>query len=146
MTSAHFLKKCLNDINEFKGCFNITKIKQLRHLITFPSQFPSSFILLEKGHWTAIKILNKKTILYFNSFGEGIRNKKLLNLLIWNNYKSIYYSHWKIQSDQSHQCGVFCILFIKCVSNKVNYRDFLNLFYKRKLYKNDFIVNALSFV
>ena len=86
------------------------------------------------SHWTSIKFVNNK-LFYFDSYGIGhipdiIKNQYSNSKIITNIYR--------IQSNDSVQCGRFCIMFIKAnIKNELDYIKFLLQSEKNNFEKNN---------
>ena len=85
-------------------------------------------------HWIAMKYINK-TLFYFDSYGipyipDIIKNQYSDDKIITNIYR--------IQSNDSNECGKFCIMFIQSnIKNESDYIKFLLQFEKNDFEKND---------
>ena len=137
MTSNFFIESELRNVDHFRGCFHVCEISQITIL-----HFPSSFIFFSNQHWTSVIMVDDKTCLYFDSFGQGVSNSKIIKFLS-SYYNQIKFNKIKIQDDNSDLCGLFCICFIKYVSSVKHFLLFLNLFNQHNLVKNDYIVRYL---
>ena len=89
----------------------------------------------DKGtHWVAMKYIDKK-LFYFDSYGIGfipnvIKNQYADDKIITNIYR--------IQSNNSNECGKFCIMVIRSnIKNESDYIKFLLQFEKNDFEKND---------
>ena len=86
------------------------------------------------SHWVSYKKIGNK-IYYFDSYAVSfipdiIKNQYSKHKFICNIYR--------IQSMDSNQCGIFCILFVKSnIKNENVYNNFLLQFEKNNLLKND---------
>ena len=85
-------------------------------------------------HWIAMKFYNNK-LYYFDSYGisytpDVIRKQYPNSKIITNIYR--------IQSNSSNECGIFCIMFIQSnIKNESDYINFLLQFHKNNFEKND---------
>ena len=85
-------------------------------------------------HWIAMKYVDKK-LFYFDSYAipyipDVIKNQYSDDKIITNIYR--------IQSNDSNECGKFCIMFIQSnIKNKSDYIKFLLQFEKNDFEKND---------
>ena len=62
----------------------------------------------------------------------------LFLILLKNKYNKIITNIYRIQSNDSNECGKFCILFIKAnIQNESDYIKFLLQFHKNDFQKND---------
>ena len=83
-------------------------------------------------HWIAIKFINNK-LFYFDSYGI-----EFIPDIIKKQYKKIITNIYRIQSNDSNECGRFCIIFIKAnIQNESDYIKFLLQFHKNNFEKND---------
>ena len=81
-------------------------------------------------HWIALKFVNSK-LFYFDSYAVPF-----IPDIIKNKYKKIITNIYRIQSDNSNQCGKYCIQFlISNIQNESDYIKFLLQFYKNNLKK-----------
>ena len=86
------------------------------------------------SHWVGMRYVDKK-LFYFDSYGipyipDIIKNQYSDNKIITNIYR--------IQSNNSNECGKFCIMFIKSnIKNESDYIKFLLQFEKNDFEKND---------
>ena len=86
------------------------------------------------SHWVGMKFINNK-LFYFDSYGisyipDIIKNQYPNSKIITNIYR--------IQSNDSNECGKFCIMFIQSnVKNESDYIKFLLQFHKNNFEKND---------
>ena len=85
-------------------------------------------------HWISMKLVDKK-LFYFDSYAissiPDIIKKQYPNSKIITNI-------YKIQSDDSNECGKFCIMFVKSnIKNESDYIKFLLQFHKNNFEKND---------
>ena len=86
------------------------------------------------SHWVGIKFINNK-LFYFDSYGipyipDIIKNQYPNSKIITNIYR--------IQSNDSNECGKFCIMFIQSnMKNESDYIKFLLQFEKNNFEKND---------
>ena len=87
----------------------------------------------QKGsHWIAMKFIDKR-LFYFDSNGillipDIIRKQYPTSKIITNIYK--------IQSNNSNECGKFCIMYIKTnIKNESDYIKFLLQFHKNNFEK-----------
>ena len=95
----------------------------------------------EKGsHFVAV-YCKRKNIVYFDPFGEPCTNEFIINFIKdYSNGKNYIENNTTIQSCQSYFCGLFCICFIAYLKEGFSLKDFLKLFNKKNLLKNDVIV------
>ena len=135
MTSSRKINLILRHEEHFLGTYHVNRLPQ------FPLEFPRSFIILTNNHWVAVNLVNERECLYFDSFGELIKDEKLI-LYLSIHYKYVTISRLKIQDNNSVKCAQFCMAFIKIVSSKKSFRHFLNMFDEESCYINDLIVDA----
>ena len=88
----------------------------------------------DKGsHWIGMKLVDKK-LFYFDSYAipyiaDIIKNQ-------YSNFK-IVTNIYRIQSNNSNECGKFCIMFIQSnIKNESDYIKFLLQFEKNNFEKN----------
>ena len=136
MTSNITINTLLYNEQHFIGCFHINSLP------TFPLFFPKSFIIYTNGHWVSVLLVDKITCLYFDSFGEPIKDNDLISYL-GQYYNKIIYNSLKIQDDNSDKCGQFCMGFVKFVHNQIEFDNFLKLFKRKFLIINDTIIYNL---
>ena len=137
MTSNLHLNSLLKNEKHFLGCFHIRKMPKLQRL-----KLPASLIIYINGHWVSLLLVDKYLCLYFDSFGKGVQDKKLINNLK-SVYNKIIFNKKKIQHNSSSKCGLYCLLYIILVRNRENFKKFLNLFVKRNLLMNDYILYCI---
>ena len=83
-------------------------------------------------HWVSMKFIDNK-LFYFDSYGIPF-----IPDIIKKQYKKIITNIYRIQSNDSNECGKFCILFIKAnIQNELDYIKFLLQFHKNNFEKND---------
>ena len=89
----------------------------------------------DKGsHWIGMEYIDKK-LFYFDSYGipyipDIIKNQYSDDKIITNIYR--------IQGNDSNECGKFCIMFIQSnIKNESDYIKFLLQFEKNNFEKND---------
>ena len=87
-----------------------------------------------RTHWIGMKYVDKK-LFYFDSyrisFIPDIIKKQYPNSKIITNI-------YRIQSNDSNECGKFCIMFIQSnIKNENSYNNFLLQFEKNNFEKND---------
>ena len=84
------------------------------------------------SHWFGIKFINNK-LFYFVSYGI-----EFVPDIIKKQYKKIITNIYRIQSNNSNECGKFCILFVRAnIKNESDYIKFLLQFHKNDFEKND---------
>ena len=86
----------------------------------------------KSAHWIGMKFINNKSF-YFDSYGIPF-----IPDIIKKQYDKIITNIYRIQSNDSNECGKFCILFIKAnIQNESDYVKFLLQFHKNDFQKND---------
>ena len=86
----------------------------------------------EGTYWVSIKCIHNK-LFYFDSYGIPF-----IPDIIKKQYKKIIINIYRIQSNDSNECGKFCIMFIKAnIQNESDYIEFLLQFHKNNFEKND---------
>lgn len=135
-----------NDINrlllnekKFIGVFALDKLP--KKTIKKPaSLIINTDVSSKKGdHWVAL-VLTKNQAYYFDSFGLQIIDHQILSFLSQQKFRKVTYSNKCIQSITSDKCGLFCILFIKSVKNRTQYKKFLDIFFDKQLLLNDHLI------
>ena len=84
-------------------------------------------------HWVALYV-NKKTIIYFDSFGVEHIPKEIMKFI---GNKNIITNIFRIQAHDSIMCGYFCIGFMNFMFNCNSLTDYTSLFSPNDLKKND---------
>ena len=135
MTSNIYLEYLLQNEKSFLGCFHKNNLPSL------PTP-PASLIIYADQHWVGIKFVNTRLCFYFDSFGENIRDTKIINFLL-REYKWVIRNKLKIQDNSSYKCGLFCALFVKLVHNLKDFQNYLYLFQCDDLIRNDYIVESV---
>lgn len=93
------------------------------------------------SHWVSFLKINK-TIFYFDSFGMPAPQNEYD--LFFKQHDKILYNKHQIQDINSHCCGYFAIAFLYMMNkNNLNLTEFINMFAKQDLTKNDSIVKSL---
>ena len=83
------------------------------------------------SHWLAMKFIDNK-LFYFDSYGI-----EFVPDIIKKQYKKIILNIYRIQNNNSNECGKFCIMFIKAnIQNESDYIKFLLQFNKNNFEKN----------
>ena len=83
-------------------------------------------------HWVSMKFIDNK-LFYSDLYGIPFTPD-----IIKKQYKKIIVNIYRIQSNNSNECGKFCIMFIKSnIQNESDYIKFLLQFHKNKFEKND---------
>ena len=126
------INEILKDNKDFVGVFsknNVSKLKNNQSTIVNLANSNDA-----GTHWIAMKYINK-TLFYFDSYGipyipDIIKNQYSDNKIITNVYR--------IQSNDSNECGKFCIMIIQSnIKNESDYIKFLLQFEKNDFEKND---------
>lgn len=69
-------------------------------------------------HFVSVIILKKK-ILFFDSLGDELKNKSIMNFIRkFKNKKKYIQFKIPLQSSRSSFCGIFALAFIKAILNK----------------------------
>ena len=136
---ANEINRLLVNEKNFIGVFALDKLPKKK--VNRPvSMIINNEVSGEKGeHWVSLVML-KKQAYYFDSFGLQIIDKQILSFLAKQKITKVIFSTKCIQSITSDKCGLFCILFVKTVKNKNQYKKFLNLFSENQLSINDHLV------
>ena len=118
-----------NDKN-YIGTFSKDNVPILKNNESSIVNLANSF---NKGtHWVAMKFINNR-LFYFDSYGI-----EFIPDIIKKQYKKIITNIYRIQSNDSNECGKFCILFIKAnIQIESDYIKFLLQFHKNNFEKND---------
>ena len=132
MSSIEEVNDWLKDGKHFIGCF------AKESLPAFPSSFPKSMIVKCDNHFVGIVLLRKQC-LYFDSYGEKIIDRELIEYL-YPYYEYVIFSSNVIQHERSKNCGKFCALFVQLVIDKNSFMQFINLFNLHFKILNDIIV------
>lgn len=109
----------LNQDPNFRGCFMRDELKDIS-----PREKESGVLNLDTSenqgtHWTCW-IKNKKTILYFDSFGL-IPPPEIINFFKKSNdYKGVFYNNTIIQPDNTVICGHLCLYIINKKPKNLN--------------------------
>ena len=92
----------------------------------------------EKGsHYVALSS-NKENIIYFDSFGEPLKNAFLLNFVKkYKKNKKFSFNKNKLQDEQSSFCGIFCLSFLASQEKNVSLKNYVKLFSEKNLKEND---------
>ena len=122
----------MKDNKDFVGVFSKNNVSKLKNNQSTIVNLGNSN---DKGnHWIGMKYVDKK-LFYFDSYGipyipDIIKNQYSDNKIITNIYR--------IQSNDSNECGKFCIMFIQSnIKNESDYIKFLLQFEKNDFEKND---------
>ena len=114
------------------GTFSKNNVPKLKNNQSAIVNLANSF---DKGtHWIGMKYVDKK-LFYFDFYGipyipDIIKNQYSDDKIITNTYR--------IQSNDSNECGKFCIIFIRSnIKNESDYIEFLLQFEKNNFEKND---------
>ena len=126
------INEILKNDKNYIGTFSKNNVPKLKnHQSTIVNLANSN----DKGsHWIGMKYVDKK-LFYFDSYGipyipDIIKNQYSDNKIITNIYR--------IQSNDSNECGKFCIMFIQSnIKNESDYIKFLLQFEKNYFEKND---------
>ena len=124
------INEILKDDKNYIGTFSKDNVPILKNNESTIVNLANSF---NKGSlWIAMKFINNK-LYYFDSYGIPF-----IPDIIKKQYKKIIVNIYRIQSNDSNECGRFCILFIKAnIQNESDYVKFLLQFHKNNFEKND---------
>lgn len=131
----------LKDIKSFKGTFP-------RDMLPRPKTFPFSAVCnldtsTESGsHWVALYIGKDGIGYYMDSYGRPPITDDILTFLDTNCRNGWAYSPLILQSIDSSVCGYYAVLFIRIITNGIEYCDYLNIFNSDPFY-NDQLVKLL---
>ena len=130
----HLMKKFQTN---FKGVFSSDNIPYFKiNDVSFICNLSKTH---EKGtHFVAVYI-SEKQIIYFDPLGIECYVSSIFEYLQLYQ-KDLLQSLVTIQHPFSYHCGYFCIGFIFALNNKQSLLWYQNLFFKKKLYKNDKII------
>ena len=126
------INKIFKNNKNYIGTFSKNNVPKLKNNQSTIVNLANSY---DKGsHWIAMKFIDKN-FFYFDSYGisfiPDIIKKQYLNSKIITNI-------YRIQSDNSNECGKFCIVFIQSnIKNESDYIKFLLQFEKNNFEKND---------
>jgi hypothetical protein len=101
---------------------------------TDPSYLPGT-------HWIAFYIDKNKICYFFDSYGYQPKQYGLSSQ--FSKCSKIVYNNKKLQSNSSKVCGYYCIYFIKTISRGIHFKNIIDVFSKKNLKFNDFIVEEL---
>lgn len=110
--------------------------------VSIPSyiRYPSSYIINVGSHWVAVFIDEFQQATYFDSLGcpPPLRIQTFLNSVS----KCWQFNRERIQSYTSSFCGHYCLLFIRHLSMKQDFMEFINKFkYSSELDKDSILYN-----
>ena len=148
MTSAKQIRLLLRDNDTF---LQVLASKSTSHLPPPCSlSLPKTLIInIESkkggkiGHWVGLLMTSSEAI-YFDSMGERLYDENIIKYLL-SHYNCIFYNPLKIQHKSSVKCGLFCVAFVKFVKSKGDFKQFIEMFTKVDLKKNDCIVQKMIF-
>ena len=122
------INEILKDNKDFLGVFSKNNVPKLKNNQSTIVNLANSN---DTGtHWIAMKVINNK-LFYFDSYAIPyipyiIKNQYSDNKIIMNIYR--------IQSNDSNECGKFCIMFIQSnIKNESDYIKFLLQFEKNDI-------------
>jgi hypothetical protein len=93
------------------------------------------------GHWVCL-LMTISEALFFDSMGEQLYDMNIIKYLL-PHYNCIFFNHTKIQHNSSVKCGLFCVTFTKFVKSKSDFKQFIEMFSKTDLKKNDCIAQKM---
>jgi hypothetical protein len=111
----------------------------------YPTRIKTTFSLIlntaphntSGEHFIAIRA-TKKSVFYFDSFGEPPKNeqiKSFLSRIIKN--RSFNWNEVQIQDDSSNFCGFYCLAYLMSAKKKMKHDRFINLFVEENKKEND---------
>ena len=135
-TNGYIEKTGKKVLKNFLGCFPADlppKTKKSNFSVIFNLSKHNE----EGSHYVAIYSTTKK-IIYFDSFGQPIKNN-LIKIFVkkYLKRKKFLFNKVKIQDDQSSFCGIFCLSFLACQEKNISLQKYVNLFDKSSLKEND---------
>ena len=93
-------------------------------------------------HWFAVFIPKRGPIEYFDSYGLKPINKEIYNFVKLNR-KSFIHNPYRIQANDSYNCGKYSLFYLYLRSRGYTMRKILQFFIRHKLNTNDLIVNSI---
>ena len=134
--NGYIVKTGKKVLKNFLGCFPADlppKTKKSNFSVIFNLSKHNE----EGSHYVAIYSTTKK-IIYFDSFGQPIKNN-LIKIFVkkYLKRKKFLFNKVKIQDDQSSFCGIFCLSFLDCQEKNISLQKYVNLFDKSSLKEND---------
>ena len=139
----------LRNNNEFLGCFSHSKL--IPSALLVPS-LPKYLIIntnssrTRVGHWVVIYMKSANEAYYFDPLCEKQpRMNKNIKKFLFSVYTNVNCNAFSIQSKTSSSCGLFCTLFVQSVKTRDDYINFISMFKRVHLKKNDKIVTKLLF-
>ena len=124
---------------EFWGCYDIESLPQV-------TMFKGWLIIHCKEHWVGVySFADGKNVLLFDPLGPNEKQQDVTKALQQNGgVKRVVYNKVKVQSDQSLQCGLFCIGFVLAKINSLSSFDqFLSVFSTCDLDWNEKVIYCL---
>ena len=124
---------------EFWGCYDIESLPQV-------TMFKGWLIIHCKEHWVGVySFADGKNVLLFDPLGPNEKQQDVTKALQRNGgVKRVVYNTVKVQSDQSLQCGLFCIGFVLAKINSLSSFDqFLSVFSTCDLDWNEKVIYCL---
>lgn len=142
ITNGYIEKTGFKILKKFLGCFPADVQPQTRKT-NFSIVFNLSRHNEEGTHFVAI-YTDKEKLIYFDSFGESIKNILIKNFVKKHlKNKKFIYNKVKIQHEKSSFCGIFCLSFLAAQENQVSLKNYLNYFDKNNLNLNDEISTSV---
>lgn len=136
VTNGYIEKTGSKILKNFLGCFPADlqpKTKKKYFSIVFNLSRHNE----EGTHFVAI-YTDKTKLIYFDSFGEPIKNILLKNFVKKHlKNKKFVCNNTKIQDDHSSFCGFFCLSFLAAQENNINLTKYLSYFNLTDLTQND---------
>ena len=135
-TNGYIDKTGKRVLKKFLGCFP-ADLPPKTNKSNFSLIFNLSKHNEEGSHYIAIHSTTKK-IIYFDSFGQPIKNKLIKSFVRKHlKRKKFLFNKVKIQDDQSSFCGIFCLSFLACQEKNISLQEYHNLFNSSSLKEND---------
>jgi hypothetical protein len=126
--SNRYLEKIGRKIlpKSFLGVYPSDIFPDVRSRSNFSIIFNTGTSYSKGEHFVAVFVKNNE-VLYFDSFGEPLRNKYIKNFLLElsNNYHMF---NTKLQDDRSNFCGFYCLAFLLNEYKTGKTQKFISLF------------------
>lgn len=141
------LEHCLKTNNFTKKIFcgvypaNVFgKLRKIKKGFYIANTAPES---LDFGHWVGFNV-KKSTIEVFDSSAILFLKNKYFKKFVKNNvgYRFIYNKNM-IQDPKSDVCGYYCLIFALYRAQNKSFFNFVNIFDKTDLKKNDYLITKL---
>ena len=110
----------------YLGCYNaeeimqidISKQKPVKPIVFIANILPSDS-KISMGHWVCMYLdINTRHLFFFDSFAlsPDFYSPYFINFIVKHKVREVYTSLYRIQSDFSLTCGLYCIMFVHKVS------------------------------